>query len=212
MAQMRPFVTVNCAMTADGKIAGKERRQIRISCQEDMERAKRLRGEHDAILVGIDTVLADDPHLTIKGAEYALNPIRVVLDSLGRTPEDARVADGKARTIIATNDQCQVTWPKAEVVRCGSKRVAIEQLLSMLYERGVRTLLVEGGGEVIWSFFKAGCVDRYLVYVGSMIVGGRDSPTPADGEGFPDYELLPLRLVDTERLGEGVLLSYEVVR
>jgi 2,5-diamino-6-(ribosylamino)-4(3H)-pyrimidinone 5'-phosphate reductase len=211
MPQMRPFVTVNCAMTADGKIAGKERRQISISSPEDRERVRKLKAEHDAILVGIDTVLADDPHLTVKGAGYTENPVRVVLDSMGRTPEEARVVDGKARTIVATNDVCLTTWPRAEAIRCGRRRVDLERLLPQLYDRGIRTLLVEGGGEVIWSFFKAGFVDRYLVYVGGMVAGGRNAPSPADGDGFVDHEIVALRLMEMKQMGEGVLLSYEVV-
>jgi len=90
---MRPEVTVNCAMTADGKIAGRTRKQMRISSREDMERVRRLRSTSDAILVGVGTVIADDPHLTVKGLTFEENPLRVVLDSSGRTPDDAQVLD-----------------------------------------------------------------------------------------------------------------------
>lgn len=70
--------------------------------------------------------------------------------------------------------------------------------------------MVEGGGETIFSFFESGLVDRYMVFVGSMIVGGRGSPTPADGDGLPDGGAVRLRLLGSERLGDGVLLTYEV--
>ena len=83
---MRPRVTVNCAMTADGKLASRTRKQLRISSREDMERVKSLRASSDAILVGVGTILADDPHLTVKGLPPEENPLRVVLDSHGRTP------------------------------------------------------------------------------------------------------------------------------
>lgn len=207
---MRPFVHVNCAMTADGKIAGRSRRQIRISSPEDLSRVRALRIESDAIMVGIGTVLSDDPHLTVKGAK--MNPVRIVLDSNGRTPDTARVLDGRAPTIIATSEECERTWKNAEVIRVGKKRVDLEKLLGILYERGVRKLMVEGGGEVLWSFFRKGLVDRYTVFVGSMIAGGRTSPTPVDGEGFDDEEILKLRLIGCEKFGEGVLLTYEVDR
>ncbi|MDD1773338.1 MAG: 2,5-diamino-6-(ribosylamino)-4(3H)-pyrimidinone 5'-phosphate reductase [Methanomassiliicoccales archaeon] len=208
---MRPFVIVNCAMTADGKIAGKSRRQLRISSGEDLERVQSLRASSDAILVGVGTVLADDPHLTAKGAPAGKTPLRIVLDSNGRTPDEARVLDGIAPTLIATADESSKTWSGAEVMRCGSGRVDLGILLGELHRRGVRTLLVEGGGEVVWSFFSGGFVDRYCVFVGSMIVGGSASPTPVDGEGFPDDETMVLKLVEVRKLGSGVLLCYEVV-
>jgi 2,5-diamino-6-(ribosylamino)-4(3H)-pyrimidinone 5'-phosphate reductase len=207
---MRPRVTVNCAMTADGKLASRTRKQLRISSGEDMERVKSLRASSDAILVGVGTILADDPHLTVKGLPPEENPLRVVLDSHGRTPAGAKVLDDRARTLIATTEECHRTWPGAEVVRCGKGRVDLGALMDVLEERGVRSLMVEGGGETIFSFFQAGLVDRYMVFVGSMIVGGRCSPTPADGDGFQDDDIVRLSLIDAEVLGDGVLLSYEV--
>lgn len=212
LERMRPHVTVNCAMTADGKLAGRSRRQLRISSPEDLERVKALRASSDAILVGVGTVLSDDPHLTVKSLPPERNPLRVVLDSSGRTPLGARVLDGRAGTLIATAEECTARWPRAEVLRCGKGRVDLPALLGRLYDRGVRSLMVEGGGETIFSFFREGLVDRYLVFVGSMVVGGRGSPTPADGEGMPENEEVALRLVGSEVLGSGVLLSYEVLR
>jgi 2,5-diamino-6-(ribosylamino)-4(3H)-pyrimidinone 5'-phosphate reductase len=207
---VRPEVTVNCAMTADGKIAGRWRSQLRISSTEDLERVKTMRKASDAILVGVGTVLADDPHLTVKGLSREENPLRVVLDSGGRTPPQARVLDDRADTLIATAEDCDRTWPGTEVLRAGAEKVDLTALLTHLYERGVRTLMVEGGGETIFSFFQAGLVDRYLVYVGSMVVGGRDSPTPADGDGLPEGAAVRLMLTGCQTLGDGVLLSYEV--
>ncbi|MBC7108316.1 MAG: 2,5-diamino-6-(ribosylamino)-4(3H)-pyrimidinone 5'-phosphate reductase [Methanomassiliicoccales archaeon] len=209
---MRPYVIVNCAMTPDGKIAGRERRQVRISSQEDLERVKKLRASCDAILVGIGTVLADDPHLTVKDLPPEKNPLRVVLDSNGRTPDHAKVLDRNAPTLIATSEECKKTWKNVEVVRFGKGRVDIEQLLSYLYSKGVRKLLVEGGGEVIWSFFNRGFIDRYCVYIGDFVLGGRDAPTPVEGDGFSDHLPFHLKLISVERLGGGVLLIYEAVR
>ena len=207
---MRPTVTVNCAMTADGKIAGRSRRQLRISSPEDLHRVKELRTSSDAILVGVGTVLADDPHLTVKGLPPERNPLRVVLDPRGRTPDDAKVLDDRARTLIVTNEGCKRTWARGDVLRAGPERIDLDRVLTALHDKGVRTLMVEGGGETIFSFFESGLVDRYMVFVGSMIVGGRSSPTPADGEGLPDGSAIRLRLLGSERLGDGVLLTYEV--
>lgn len=207
---MRPTVTVNCAMTADGKLAGRSRRQLRISSPEDLQRVKELRASSDAILVGVGTVVADDPHLTVKGLPPERNPLRIVLDPTGRTPDGARILDDRARTVVVTNEGCDRTWAGAEALRAGRDRIDLRLLLTILHERGVRTLMVEGGGETIFSFFESGLVDRYLVFVGSMIVGGRGSPTPADGVGLPEENVVQLDLVGCERLGNGVLLTYEV--
>jgi 2,5-diamino-6-(ribosylamino)-4(3H)-pyrimidinone 5'-phosphate reductase len=207
---MRPLVTVNCAMTADGKIAGVSRHQLSISSVEDLDRVRQMRSATDAILVGVGTVLADDPHLTVKGNPPEKNPIRVVLDSQGQTPDMARVLDRRARTIIATAEDCTREWEGAEVIRVGKDKVDLDLLLARLHLMGVNTLMVEGGGETIFSFFRADLVDRYSVFVGSMIIGGRDAPTPADGEGFADDRPLRLRLIGAAVLGDGVLLTYEV--
>lgn len=200
---------VNCAMSPDGKIATKEHRQIRISSPEDLERVKSLRASVDAILVGVGTVLADDPHLTVKGLPPEKNPLRVVLDSHGRTPDRAKVVNGNARTLVVTNEACIKTWATAQVMRAGKDMVDLTILLPKLYEMGFRTLLVEGGGETIWSFFRLNMVDVYSVYVGNDILGGRTAPSPVDGEGFLEDEKMHLELRTVERLGDGVLLTYE---
>lgn len=207
--RMRPRVTVNCAMSPDGKIATGARHQVRISSPEDMERVKALRRTSDAILVGVGTVLADDPHLTVKGLTPEENPLRLVLDRRGRTPASAKVLDERARTLMVTCADCTRSWSGAEVFRAGEREIDLAALMTELERRGVNDLMVEGGGETIFSFFAAGMVDRYFIYVGTKVLGGRDSPSPADGAGFQESAAYPLRLVAVERLGGGVLLSYE---
>jgi 2,5-diamino-6-(ribosylamino)-4(3H)-pyrimidinone 5'-phosphate reductase len=209
---MRPRVIVNCAMSADGKIAGKERKQLRISSEEDLARVKELRLACNAILVGVGTIVADDPHLTVKGRPKEEQPLRIVLDPNGRTPDDARVLNDWATTIIVTSIECKRKWKGAEVLRTGEDRVNLRSLMANLEAYNVKTLMVEGGGETIWSFFEADLVDEYRVYVGPMIVGGKTSPTPVDGSGFSGPSPKRLKMIGSDRLGEGVLLSYEVVR
>lgn len=207
---MRPRVIVNCAMSPDGKIAGAERRQLRISSPEDMERVKRLRTECQAILVGAGTILADDPHLTVKGLPREKQALRVVLDPRGKVPENALVLDERARTLMVTLEDCARQYPGAETVRLGKGTLDLNALLDTLGQRGISNLLVEGGGETIYSFFRAGLVDVYSVFVGDFIIGGRESPTPVDGDGFRLGEHVPLRLISFEQLGSGVHLTYEV--
>lgn len=207
---MRPKVIVNCAMSADGKIAGVDRRQTRISSREDMERVKRLRASCDAIMVGVGTVIADDPHLTVKGLGPKENPLRVIIDSLGRTPDNALVLDERAETIIFHGERCEKSWKGVRSIRCGEDRVDLHRAMEALGEMGVGTVMVEGGGELIASLFDQALVDEYLVFVGPMVIGGRMSPTPADGEGREGKDAIRLRFMGHEALGDGVLLRYSL--
>lgn len=209
---MRPFVHVNCAMSADGKIAGVDRKQIRISSDEDMDRVKNLRKKYDAILVGVGTVISDDPHLTVKGLDYDSNPLRIVIDPRGRTPEDAKVLNGDAPTVMVTTEDCETEFDCEETIVCG-KEIDLKYMLEQLAEEiGIESLLVEGGGETISSFFKAGLVDRYTVFVGGLIIGGRTAPTPADGNGWIADGGVKMVLKGCDVLGNGAVLTFEPVR
>ncbi|MBO4763935.1 MAG: dihydrofolate reductase family protein, partial [Candidatus Methanomethylophilaceae archaeon] len=174
---MRPFIHVNCAMSADGKIAGEDRSQVRISSEEDKARVKALRKKYDAILVGVGTVIADDPHLTLKGEKYENNPIRIVLDPHGRTPDEAQVLDDRAPTIMVTLEGCDREWDCEETIRAGKGEIDLAKLMEDLAEEiGIESILVEGGGFTISKLFKAKMVDRYTVFVGGLIIGGSGSP------------------------------------
>jgi len=211
---VRPHVVLNAAMSVDGKIALADGRGVKISNEDDLRRVHRLRAEADAILVGLGTVLMDDPKLTVK-PEYARgrNPLRVVLDSDGRTPEGAQVLDGSAATLIATTADCERAFAKAEVFRAGRDEVDLAALLDNLGQRGVRTLLVEGGSTVLWSFLRQGLADELKVFVRGIVLGGHSAPTLVGGEGVRSLgEAIKLRLERAERLGDGFLLEYSVTR
>lgn len=212
VVRMRPFVHVNCAMSADGKIAGPDRTQVAISSEEDKARAKGLRRKYDAILVGVGTVLADDPHLTLKDLDYDTNPIRIVLDPNGRTPDEAKILDERAPTIMVTLEGCEREWDCEETLRLGTETIDLEAVLEELAEMGIENILVEGGGRTISSFFRAGLVDRYSVFVGGLIIGGSESPTPCDGDGWVIPEGIRMDLRNCEVLGNGALLTFEPSR
>jgi 2,5-diamino-6-(ribosylamino)-4(3H)-pyrimidinone 5'-phosphate reductase len=202
-------------MSADGKIALKSRRQTAISGDEDLRRVHMLRNSCDAILVGVETVLSDDPNLTVKEkyVRKPRNPVRIVLDSRGRTPIGAQVLNGAAKTVIVTNERCKKIFPKAEVIRCGTKGIDLPRLLDALEKMGIGCLLVEGGSKVIWSFLEKRLADEVTIFIGSMVIGGDESPTPAGGIGAVDEQgIIPLTLKSSKVLGSGILLTYEVVK
>ena len=224
----RPFVTVNMAMSADGKISSVERRQVRISGAADRERVDRLKAESDAVMVGIGTVLADNPSLTVKSEELKKervqagkpeNPARIVVDSRGRTPVSADILHkGAGERIIAVSERAGADDDAAEryrglatVIIAGEEEVDLPVLLERLSDLGIRRLMVEGGGSLVASLFARGLVDEFYTFVGNMVIGGRDAPTPADGPGFPnDNEFVNLSLMDVGELDEGVLLRWRV--
>ncbi len=218
------YVVVNAAMSVDGKLSSRRREQIAISGPADFDRVDRIRAAADAVLVGIGTVLADDPHLTLDVEDRRVqrlrngrpgNPARVVVDSRARTPTDARILDDEATTYLLTAEAAPgdriaaLIDASAEIVSAGDSRVDLTEGLSALEVEGIDRLLVEGGGEIIYSLFEAGLVDELSVYVGPKVIGGRDAPTLADGEGFVS-SFPSLELVDVERLDDGVLLRYDV--
>jgi 2,5-diamino-6-(ribosylamino)-4(3H)-pyrimidinone 5'-phosphate reductase len=208
---MRPFVHVNCAMSADGKIAGVERKQVRISSEEDKTRVRELRRKYDAILVGVGTVLADDPHLIIKGEDYDTNPIRIVLDPHGKTPDDALVLDESAPTVMVTTEDYEKEWDCEETIVMG-RQIDLPTLMEKLAEDiGIESILVEGGGNTIAEFFKNKLVDRYTVFVGGLLIGGRSAPTPADGDGWVCEGGQKMNLDSVETLGNGALLTFTPV-
>lgn len=215
-------VVVNAATSVDGKLSSRAREQIAISGPADFDRVDALRAESDAVVVGVGTVLADDPSLTVDSERRKAdrqargdppNPARVVADSRLRTPDDARILSDDAATVLLTTagaDQARADRlgsAGAEVVRAGEDRVDLSAAFERLETRGFEQVMVEGGGELIYSLFAADLVDRLSVFVGSLVIGGRDAPTLADGEGFLE-EFPALELTGVERLDDGVLLEY----
>jgi len=182
------------------------------------ERLHRLRSEVDCILVGVETVLADNPKLTVRLAK-GKNPLRVVLDSKARIPMDAAMLDVKeAPTVVAVSrsapvDAVEKLRSRVDVIECGDVKVDVKELLERLYERGVRRLLVEGGGEVRWSFLKAKVVEELFVWVMPTVWGGRDAPTLVDGEGFiSPKEVVGLELKKFEVVENIVVMNFMVKR
>jgi 2,5-diamino-6-(ribosylamino)-4(3H)-pyrimidinone 5'-phosphate reductase len=217
-------VVVNAATSVDGKLSTRRREQVAISGTEDFERVDRLRAASDAVMVGVGTVVADDPSLTVKdpslreqrqARDEPANPARVVADSRVRTPPEAAVLDDEAETFLLVAQTAPEDFVAemddrgATVIVAGEERVDLPAAFDELEAAGVERLLVEGGGELIFSLFEAGLVDELSVFVGSVLIGGREAPTLADGDGFV-ASLSELELASVERLDDGVVLEYDV--
>jgi 2,5-diamino-6-(ribosylamino)-4(3H)-pyrimidinone 5'-phosphate reductase len=221
----RPFIFINSAMSADGKLSTKERKQVRISGKLDFGRVDELRAQADAVMVGIGTVLSDDPSLTVKSPERKAarkaagkseNPVRIIVDSAARTPLDADIfKKGEGIRIIAVSnaapaENVEKLEKKALVIKTGTNKVDLSELAGNLKEIGINTLMVEGGATLNWGMLSAGLVDEIYTFVGNLIIGGATSPTFTDGEGFLEAEMLDLELLSVEKIEEGVLLKWKV--
>jgi diaminohydroxyphosphoribosylaminopyrimidine deaminase / 5-amino-6-(5-phosphoribosylamino)uracil reductase len=204
----RPFVAAKFAMSLDGKIATRSGESRWITGEEARADGHRLRHSHDAILVGVNTVIADDPELTARiDGHDSRQPLRVVLDSQLRIRQSARIVG--ANTLIATTKAGRVGG--AEVLRlpaAADGRVNLPALLDELGQRGILSLLVEGGAEVHASFFAEGLVDKVHVYVAPRMIGGRAAPGPLAGEGVEHLaDATQLNDVDFVRLGDDLLIT-----
>ena len=215
----RPHILLNAAMTLDGKIATRSG-DSKISSEEDLVHLHHLRASVDAVVVGIETILVDDPQLTVRRVQ-GRNPDRVILDSAARTPTEAKVLSAKAgRTIIAVTESASKTRVDAllragaEVIVAGSgDRVDLRLLMNRLRGMGIRHILVEGGGNVNWGLLELGLVDEIRVAVAPVIVGGREAVTLVEGNGFGRVrDGIKLVLQRIEQYGEDLVLTYRPAR
>ena len=191
ITKKRPFITLKYAMTLDGKIATASGDSKWITGEAARTMAHRLRKQHDAVLVGIGTVLADDPELTTRMVA-GKNPVRVVLDSGLRISLMATVLNPAAETIIFTSNEADevkgealAALPNVEVVRLSAPngRLPVAQVVAALAERGMTSLLVEGGSAVLGAFYDAGLADRVYAFIAPKLIGGAKALTPVGGEG-----------------------------
>jgi diaminohydroxyphosphoribosylaminopyrimidine deaminase/5-amino-6-(5-phosphoribosylamino)uracil reductase len=206
-----PFVTVKTASTLDGKVATETGHSRWVSGAEAREEVHLMRHHHDAILVGVNTVIADDPALTARLDETAKQPVRVILDTTLRTPLTARVVtDGKAPTWIFTTrraprDRQEALRQKGVTVICDEERdhVDVPFVLRSLGNRGISSLLVEGGAAVNGAFLQARAIQKVITYISLKLVGGAGAPTSFGGSGIPSMEhAIRLKHVEVERISE----------
>lgn len=191
ITEKRPFISLKYAMTLDGKIAAYSGDSKWITGVEARTYAHLLRKQHDAILVGIGTVLKDDPELTTRLVE-GKNPVRIVLDSHLSIPLTAKVLNSEARTIIFTGLQIDevkaeqlAAYAHVEVIKTEllHGEIDIQQVIAALAQKELTSLLVEGGSNIHGAFFSAGYGDRIYAFIAPKLVGGKNGYTPVGGSG-----------------------------
>ncbi|WEG12102.1 bifunctional diaminohydroxyphosphoribosylaminopyrimidine deaminase/5-amino-6-(5-phosphoribosylamino)uracil reductase RibD [Pullulanibacillus sp. KACC 23026] len=208
----QPYVTVKAATSMDGKIATSTGESKWITSEEARMDVHRLRHNHDAILVGIGTILKDNPSLTTRLPEGGKHPLRIILDTHLRTPIDSKVVtDQLAETWIITGrpDEKRVELFRStgvRIIETGEERPALAPLLQLLGEEHITSLLVEGGGEVNGSFIREGLVDQLILYLAPKVIGGgSESPSPIGGAGFLKMaDVMELEFKSFERIGPDI--------
>jgi diaminohydroxyphosphoribosylaminopyrimidine deaminase / 5-amino-6-(5-phosphoribosylamino)uracil reductase len=226
-----PFVSVKWAMTLDGKIATRTGSSFWVTGQAARARVAQLRALSDAVLVGVGTVLADNPQLTVRpeslptplqemlGEPARRQPLRVVLDSLARTPPTARLvsADLPGRTLILVTERApadrrlalEATAAEVIVVPESEGRVHPSVALRLLAERkDVTSVLVEAGGTLVATLLEARLVDKVYAFLAPKLVGGVAAPTPVEGTGCSEMgQAVALHDLTVERVGDDVLVA-----
>jgi diaminohydroxyphosphoribosylaminopyrimidine deaminase/5-amino-6-(5-phosphoribosylamino)uracil reductase len=214
-----PLVSLKTAMSLDGKIAAVSGQSRWITGERARSAAHRLRSVHDAVVVGVGTVLADDPRLTVRTAR-GKTPLRVVVDSRARTPPAARIlaADERAPILAVTRQAPRARVERlrnagAEVWSVRSRRghVDLGSLMERLGDRAVQSAMIEGGGTLAAGALAAGIVDRVYFFIAPRIIGGAGAPTPVDGPGIARLASgWRLESVRVRRIGEDLLVTGDI--
>jgi diaminohydroxyphosphoribosylaminopyrimidine deaminase/5-amino-6-(5-phosphoribosylamino)uracil reductase len=218
----RPFVTIKTAMTLDGKVATHTGNSRWITGEDARLEVHQMRHQHDAIVVGVNTVLTDNPQLTTRLPQGGKNPVRIVMDSTLRIPLNAKVlTDEQAPTWIFTTEQAnREKWRQLEergirVFSIGEgPKVDVESMLDILGEENISSLFVEGGSQVNSAFLHARAVNKVISYIAPKLVAGRSAPTPFGGIGIDDMtDAITLRDITVEQVGQDIKISgYPVWR
>ncbi|MBO8170631.1 MAG: bifunctional diaminohydroxyphosphoribosylaminopyrimidine deaminase/5-amino-6-(5-phosphoribosylamino)uracil reductase RibD [Bacillaceae bacterium] len=211
-----PFVTVKTASTLDGKIATVTGDSRWITGEEARREVHLMRHEHDVILVGVNTVIQDDPRLTTRLPEGGKNPVRVVLDSRLRIPlESQLIRDREAPTWIFTTDQAdrermqELEKQGIRVISTGSdEKVDIYRVLKWLGDNQFSSVLVEGGSQVTASFLQGKLIDKVVAYVSAKLIAGGTAPTSYGGTGIEKMQdAIELKDMEVRTLGQDICIT-----
>ena len=204
-------------MTIDGKIAT-NLGDSKISSKQDLRRLHRLRSSVDAVIIGISTVIADNPKLTVRLVKrHGTTPVRIIVDSIGRIPLDSKIlkSASKINTIVAVTKRAsdervdKIKSAGAIVIVAGTKTVDLKELFFILKKMGFNKILVEGGGELNWSILQLGIVNELMVTVAPRIVGGRTATTLVEGDGYERIsDGIKMELIKVSRQNNGEVVLY----
>ena len=217
MVKSRPYVILSAAITLDGKLGVKNKR-TKLSSKNDKIRVHKLRSEVDAIIVGKNTVNLDNPLLTVRYAK-GKNPIRIILDSLGTIKSSSRIIQTCSRvpTIIAVSESIseknlqRLKKFYVEIITCGKNSVDISKLLRILLKKGIKKILLEGGGTVNWSFVKKNIIDEAIVTLAPYIIGGKNTISLVEGIGFKNLDKsTKLTLKKIQKNNNELVLFYKL--
>ena len=215
MEKYRPHIILSSAISIDGKISTKTG-DSKLSSKQDLIRLHKLRSKVDAILIGKNTLLKDDPMLTVRHTK-GKNPIRIILDSEGTTPKKSKIlqTSKKIPTIFAVSKKIsksnlqKLQQNNVEVIMTGTNSVNLKVLLKKLASKNIKTILVEGGGTVNWEFVKNNLFDEFIVTQSPSLVGGTNSTSLISGSGFAKIRDSPkIHLKSIRRLKNHLVLSY----
>ena len=216
MESFRPHVIFSAAITLDGKLATRSG-DSKLSSKKDKIRVHKLRSKVDAILIGKNTVKIDDPLLSVHNIKKK-NPIRIILDSNATIRTSSRILKtcSKIPTIIVVTKKAQKKnlqklekFP-VQIVVCGNNTVSIKKLLVVLKKKGIKNILVEGGGATNWAFVKENLVDEAIITITPYLVGGMTATTLVDGDGFSTItKSIRLKLKNVKKMKNEVILHYQ---
>jgi len=216
VANSKPKIILSAAITLDGKI-GQKNKHIVLSSKTDKIRVHKLRSKSDAILVGKNTVEQDDPLLTVRYAK-GKNPIRIILDSHGTIKNNSRIIKTCKRvpTIIVTSEI--ISKPNlnrlrklpVDVIICGKNQVNLTKLLPVLSKKGIKTVLLEGGGTLNRSFLKNNLIDEMIIALTPYVLGSKNTVNLFEGISFPSLKTkFPLKLKNVQKNGNELILNYK---
>lgn len=216
ITEKRPFVIMKTAMTLDGKIASYTGDSKWVSSEASRHAVQKMRNSLTGIMVGIGTVLADDPQLTCRLPD-GRDPVRIIVDSHLSIPLDAKVLKDD-NFIIATTEKCDAEklmklGDRVLVTKSQNGKVDLERLMELLGQRGIDSILLEGGGSLNEAALRAGIVDRVADFIAPKIIGGKDAKTPVEGEGFETMsQAIQLENIETSKIGDDLLIQGTLVR
>ena len=216
MESFRPRVIFSAAITLDGKLASRNG-DSKLSSKIDKIRVHKLRSKVDAILIGKNTVKIDDPLLSVHNIKKK-NPTRIILDSNATISTSSRILKtcSKIPTVIVVTKKAQKKnlqklekFP-VQIIVCGNNTVSIKKLLAVLKKKGIKNILVEGGGATNWAFVKENLVDEAIITITPYLVGGIAATTLVDGDGFSTItKSIRLKLKNVKKMKNEVVLHYQ---